>query len=117
VAPLTATALASVPARHVGLASAVNNDVARIGGLLAVAVLPAVSGIGGTAYLHADQLAHGFRSAAVLAGAWCAAGGVLAAVGIRNPPAGTVPGGASGADLRRDYSYCALDAPPRAVRG
>ena len=36
---------------HAGLASAVNNDVARIGGLIAVAVLPALGGITGLSYL------------------------------------------------------------------
>lgn len=39
VAPLTATAMNSAPAEQSGIASAVNNDVARFGGLLAVAVL------------------------------------------------------------------------------
>jgi len=117
VAPLTATALASAPAEHAGVASAVNNDVARIGGLLAVAVLPAVSGVHGTAYLHPAQLADGFRTAALLAGAWCAAGGLLAAVGIRNP--GAVSPGRRGGGLRRrrQFVYCALDAPPRSVAG
>ncbi len=44
VAPLTATALGSVSESHAGLASAVNNDVARMGSLIAVAVLPALGG-------------------------------------------------------------------------
>ena len=44
VAPLTATAMSSAPAEHSGIASAVNNDVARFGGLLAVAVLPGACG-------------------------------------------------------------------------
>ena len=47
VAPLTATALGALPDGHAGLASAVNNDVARLGGLVAVAVLPALAGITG----------------------------------------------------------------------
>jgi MFS family permease len=121
VAPLTATALGSAPDAHVGVASAVNNDVARIGGLLAVAVLPAVSGIGGSAYLHPGELADGFRTAALLGGAWCAAGGLLAAVGIRNPKPATWAGPHVGLHVglhrRRAYHYCALDAPPRSVDG
>ena len=52
VAPLTATAMSSAPADHAGIASAVNNDVARFGGLLAVAILPALAGITGSAYLR-----------------------------------------------------------------
>jgi MFS family permease len=63
VAPLTVTAMSSAPSDHSGIASAVNNDVARFGGLLAVAVLPALAGITGTAYLHPDALAAGFRTA------------------------------------------------------
>src|SRR5207302_1646135 len=38
VAPLTATVLAAAPGEHVGVASAVNNAVARTGGLLAIAL-------------------------------------------------------------------------------
>lgn len=53
VAPLTSTVPAAVPADHAGMESAVNNDVARAGGLIAVAVLPAAAGLSGAAYLHA----------------------------------------------------------------
>jgi EmrB/QacA subfamily drug resistance transporter len=42
VAPLTATVLDSVEERHVGIASGVNNGIARVAGLLAIAVLGAV---------------------------------------------------------------------------
>ena len=116
VAPLTATALGSAPAEHAGLASAVNNDVARIGGLIAVALLPALSGVSGTTYLHPARLAHGFQTAAVVAGLWCVAGGALAAVGIRNPPRATPSGDGGPTDVRA-YVHCALDAPPQTVDG
>jgi len=108
VAPLTATAMNSAPAEHSGIASAVNNDVARIGGLLAVAVLPALAGITGAAYLHPDALAAGFRTAVLISAGLCAAGGVLAAFTITNPPRAqrrAVPPAA-------ECLHCGLEAPP-----
>jgi len=78
---------------HSGIASAVNNDVARFGGLLAVAALPALARITGTAYLYPDALAAGFRTAVLTAGAACAAGGLLAALAITNPPRAPRPAG------------------------
>ena len=109
VAPLTATAMSSAPAELSGIASAVNNDVARFGGLLAVAVLPALAGITGTAYLHPDALAAGFRTAALISGAACAAGGVLAAFTITNPERAPRP---AGAPVPGECLHCGLDAPP-----
>ncbi len=109
VAPLTSTALNSVSERHAGLASAVNNDVARLGGLIAVAVLPALGGIAGLGYLHPETLAHGFQRAVVIAGALCVVGGVLAAIGIRNP---TRSAGGVGPGADDHPTYCALDATP-----
>jgi EmrB/QacA subfamily drug resistance transporter len=108
-APLTATAMNSAPAQHSGIASAVNNDMARFGGLLAVAVLPALAGITGTVYLHPDALAAGFRTAVLIAGAVCAAGGLLAALTITNPPRVPRP---SGAPPPARCLHCGLEAPP-----
>jgi predicted MFS family arabinose efflux permease len=106
VAPLTATAMGAAPAENSGIASAVNNTVARAAGLFAVAVLPLLSGLTGAAALSADQLAAGFRTAMFISGAAAAAGGLLAVLTIRNPtrrPAETPPA----------FTYnCGLGAPP-----
>ena len=109
VAPLTATAMSSAPAEHSGIASAVNNDVARFGGLLAVAALPALAGITGTSYLHPAELAAGFRTAVLIAGGLCVAGGLLAAFTITNPERKPRP---AGAPAPEEYLHCGLDAPP-----
>ena len=85
VAPLTSTVLAAAPAEHAGIASAVNNDVARTAGLLAVAVLPVAAGISGAGALEPARFAGGFRTAMTIAAILCAAGGVLSWLTIRNP--------------------------------
>jgi predicted MFS family arabinose efflux permease len=54
VAPLTATVLASVELGHSGLASGVNNAVARVAGLLAIAALGAVVSASFATRLHRD---------------------------------------------------------------
>jgi MFS family permease len=82
VAPLTSTALSAAPAEHAGMASAVNNVVARAAGLIAVALLPVLAGLTGSAALHPHHFAHGFRIAMVIAGGACAAAGLLAALTI-----------------------------------
>jgi hypothetical protein len=59
-----------------------------------VAVLPLLAGLTGAAALSSTELAGGFRTAMLISGAICAAGGVLAALTIRNPvrrPAGGRP--------------------------
>jgi EmrB/QacA subfamily drug resistance transporter len=113
VAPLTSTALSAVPAEHAGIASAVNNDVARAAGLIAVAVLPVAAGITGDSYLHPAELSHGFHNAVLISAGFCAAGGVLAALTIRNPARRPAPAaGTPDQPAPRQEISCCLDAPP-----
>jgi hypothetical protein len=107
VAPLTSTVLAAAPVEHAGMASAVNNDVARTAGLVAVAVLPVGAGITGQAYTDPALLDQGFTTAVLIASALCVAGGLLAVATIRNPPRTRDVSGAI-----RSETHCALDAPP-----
>ncbi|MFC7219518.1 MFS transporter [Streptomyces polyrhachis] len=109
VAPLTATALSSAPASEAGVASAVNNDVARTASLIAVAVLPAIAGITGSAYLHPAQFSAGFHKASLVSGVLCVLGGLMAAALIRDPRRAAGPQPPAKAHL----SHCALDAPPQ----
>lgn len=89
VTPLTATVLAAVPGERAGLASGVNNAVARLGGLLLVAVLPTLTGLGAGGFGAPAALQPAFRVAMLICAGLLVAGGAVAAVGLRARPAST----------------------------
>ena len=110
VAPLTSTAMGAAPAERAGIASAVNNVVARAGQLLFVAVLPLLAGLTGAAALGPTALASGFRTAMLISGFVCAAGGLLAALTIRNPV--RTPAAVAAAEEQEPTWSCGVSCPP-----
>jgi EmrB/QacA subfamily drug resistance transporter len=76
VSPLTSAVLGSVHSGQAGIASAVNNMIARVAGLLAIAALGVVLG----AHLTVD----GFHRALLLTATLMAIGGIVSAIGIVN---------------------------------
>ena len=103
--PVTATALAAVDARRAGVASGVNNAVARVASLLAVAVLPLVAGLTGDRFYDPAAMTDGFHTAMVVCAALAAAGGALAWLTIGDDALAGEPAVAT------DYS-CAVAGPP-----
>jgi EmrB/QacA subfamily drug resistance transporter len=85
VAPLTATVLSSVDPRYSGTASGVNNAIARSGGLLAVAVIPVLAGLGNVNYTNPRSFEAGFHTAMLISAALLALGSLFAAVLLREP--------------------------------
>jgi hypothetical protein len=87
VAPLTSAILGSIEPAHAGIASAVNNAVSRVAGLIAVAAAGLI--VGPTLGVE------GLHRAVIVTGVLLVLGGVISGLGIQDPrrvdaPASTV---------------------------
>jgi hypothetical protein len=113
VAPITATVLAAADARHAGVASGVNNAVARTAGLAAVAALPLIAGLSGTDFENPVALEDGFRIAMIVTAGLSLAGGLISFLFISNDvlESSEDDEGHNIDHLDTDF-HCSIDSPP-----
>jgi EmrB/QacA subfamily drug resistance transporter len=86
VAPLTMTVLAAAPDERAGIASGVNNAVARAGSLLAVAALPVAVGLSGDEYADPVAFDDAYGKAMLICAVLLAVGGVVSWLTITHGP-------------------------------
>ncbi|GDY30250.1 MFS transporter [Gandjariella thermophila] len=117
VAPVTATVLAAAPDRYVGVASGVNNAVARTGTLLAIAALPAAVGLSGSRYAQPAALTAGWQAALAICAGAAAVGGLLA-IGVDNRVLRAAPAAKRPAESPSpgECLHCGVEGPPTHLR-
>src|SRR5216684_6023949 len=86
VAPLTATVMADANEGDAGIASAINNAIARVAGLVGISVIGVViaSKLVGDTFTTNAASVRAFHEAIAICGALIAVGGLAGALGIRN---------------------------------
>ncbi len=77
VAPLTSAILGAINPAQSGIGSAINNAIARVAGLVAIAMIGVI--VGGTLDVA------GFQRGLIVTAALLIGGGIVSAIGIRNP--------------------------------
>ena len=83
VTPLTAAVLAAVDDADLGEASGINDAAARVGGVVVIALVPALVGAGAATSLG-DALAHGYQPAMLGMAALVVAAALIAALFVTN---------------------------------
>lgn len=78
VAPLTSAILGSIPSQQAGIGSATNNAIARVAGLVAIAMVGVI--VAGTLDVAS------FHRVLLVTAALLFLGGIVSFIGVRNPP-------------------------------
>ena len=90
VTPLTAAVLAAVSDAGPRRGLAINDAAARVGGVVMIALVPALIGVGVAGTL-ADALPRGYQPAMYVLAAMAAVSGIIAAVFVTNQRAAPAP--------------------------